>query len=204
MRKRAFWSPAVAVVLVITFLMTTACSCGNLIQRAAGLLGVPGERTAVPLSSTPRPETAAPAKIEIPGEPGQEFVIELTEEQVNELLVGRAFEQAGIAIEDAGVTITPEEIQAAFRVAQLEQSLDVKVTIRGKLVAHESRAYLHVDGLELDRSVPKLARNIVSTALERTIQEISTPYGIPIPNDRFDVLNIQQEHGRLRLTGRTR
>lgn len=206
MRQRVSRRLLALVAVVLALVGTTACSCQTLVERLTGRTLAPQPTAAVASIPTPLPTpdaSLATDEFGVPLDSGVEFTLILTEQQASELLLGETLSQDGLSVEDMQVELKPEQVAVTFRASQAESGLSAVITVRGQLLAYDGQAYLRVEDFELDPSTSGLVRMVAKTAISKALEEASTEYGIPIPNDRFSVEEIQQQEAQITIRGRT-
>ena len=224
-------------ILAGIWLATSACSCGELIESAIGTpvpvayratelaaeqltATKPSQPSPTP-SATPRPTMLIPTKppeptlsaqladkFVIPSEPDKEFVIEITEAELAELLASEMFEAQGVTIKDIRVTLTSNEMLLAFEAKHQETGLDVGLTVRGVPKIVDGAPYFEIRDMALDESVKGIKRLLLKAAIDKVIEQYTTSEGVPlpfdIPTDKVDIQDIQLTPGKITIRGRTR
>ena len=217
--KRIGRSAVLLGILLASWLATSACSCGSVVQNLSGR-AVPRDDQASSVQSAEVPSAlplatptlvptaeATPASgnaSAVPAEPNRSFTLELTEAQIAQELAGQIFEQQGFQARDVHVLLTTDEIICSFRAAHLESGLSTGITVRGVPVVEGGAAYLRVNDIALDKSLSGFARLVARGIIEQAIKQYSTPQGIPIPTESIEVGSVQLLSGKIIITGRTR
>ena len=216
-------------LLLVIWLITSACSCSGLFQGASRLrknLSAPTatateatlseEQTATPLPSptatvtatlavTPSPTTRPPATpLRIPNSPGQSFDIRLTQQEINDYLQGQTFEQQGVTVRDIDVHIDTERITATFHVAHAESGMSGGVTVYGVPRVADGQLYVEIQDFALDKSVSGFKRIVANSLIKAALEEYSTSYGIPVPVNDLIFETVQLMSEAIRVTGHTR
>jgi hypothetical protein len=168
-------------------------------------------RTLAPTMAAPTKQLTKPTPTPRPGElftlPAEanaNFVIDLTEAEINQYLVGKTFEQQGLTVRDAQIVLQDNEIVCTLKATHEESGLSGGMTVRGVASAVEGMAYFRVTDIALDKSFAGFARLVAKATIEEAIKQYSTPQGIPIPNDSIEVKSVQVTPGKIHITGRTR
>ncbi len=206
------------VALLGVLVLLSGCACGNALSRL-GLTGPTATPTPPPPTATPMPTlTPTPAATllvptrpqegdgigAIPSEPDTPFTIELTEQEINEYLAEREFDQSGVTIRDIQVTVAADALIADFSASQAESGLSGGVTVRGVPQVADGQLYFRVDDVTLDESIGGFARMLATAAIDQAIQRYSTDNGIPVPIRNVEVQAIELDPGVVTVTGRTR
>ena len=207
------------IVLLGVLALVSGCACGNALSR----LGLGGRPTT---TSAPPPPTATPTPVltptpvatllvptrpqeadgfgAIPSEPDTPFTIELTQQEINEYLAEREFDQSGVIIRDVQVTVTDDALMARFKASQVESGLSGGVTVRGVPRVVDGQLYFRVDDVTLDESIGGFARLLARAAIDQAIRRYSTDDGIPVPIQNVEVEEIGLDPGMVIVTGRTK
>ncbi len=216
--------PLLIGLCLVLWLATSACSCLGILDSPRSARESETSQSVVtatstwtptpPLRATPVPPTRAPSRAEptpvsdglptIPAEPDTPFVIEMTQDQVNEYLRGATFQEGGVRVSDPSVVLTSREIVCSFQAWEEEWGLGVGITVRGMPTTSDGMAYFKVDDVALDDSLKGFNRLIAKAAVESAIKQYSTPLGIPIPIDEVVVQRIELMPGSILIVGRTR
>jgi len=217
--------PLLIGLCLVLWLGTSACSCSGILDnprsaresetsQAVVMVATSTSTPTSPPRATPVAPTKAPPRAEptpvsdglptIPAEPDTPFVIEMTQDQVNEYLTGATFEEQGVRITDLKVVLTSPAVIGSFQAWQEEWGLGVGITVRGVPTASEGMAYFKVDDVTLDDSLKGFNRLIAKATIQSAIKQYSTPLGIPIPIDEVEVQKIELMPGRITIVGRTR
>ena len=227
MKRPRFKRRTIALlVLAAIGLIASACSCGDLVgdiakgsQPTETPTVVPATRrpsatppppsptaTRTPTLLVPAKPTARPIEsIQIPTEPNKDFTIEATQEEINDYLAGKAFEQQGLEVREVVVTLTGREISGELEATYTEMNLSAGATVRGVPSVADGQVFFKINDIELDDSISGIARIVAKVAIEEAIDQYSTPQGIPIPKDEnIEVLDIQLLPGKLIIKARTR
>jgi hypothetical protein len=208
-------------VCLILWMALSACSCGNLTsllsRRTADVPTLSPQRaqpeTPVPTRQVPtalpqQPTRAIPATPDIeellPEGANQSVEVEITEEQLNEYLQGQTFTAEGAQLEDIKATITAQDILVTFTALYAPLNLNAGVTMRGKPVVADGQAYIQVEDIALDSSVPAFTRMLAQVAIEQALAAYTTENGIPIPVERLEVEAVRLEQGKIMIKGITR
>lgn len=201
--------------LLVMWLVTSACSCSGLLQEATRLGRERISPTATPTRdaslqeqmSTPRP-TVTPSGKSIssffPEGADQPFDIRVTEQELDEYLVGRTLEQEGVVIGDMAVTIEEKHISVTFRVAHERSGIRAGVKVRGVPRVEQGRAYVEIEDIVLDDSVSGFARIVARRLIKAAIEGYETEHGIPVPAPHLEFEEIELMPGAVRVAGRTR
>jgi hypothetical protein len=194
-----------AAGIVGLWLALSACTCGNLITITPAGEPEPSP-TVVIATRTPAPvPTIDPEALPvIPGEPGQSFELELTEEDLADLLSGQTFSSDQATIDDVRVQLMPGAIVTRFRATQPSLGVTADVILRGVPVVVDGTVYFRVDSVDLEGPMPGFARLIARGAIERAIGEYSTQHGIPLRIAEVEVDEVEALAGVLRITGQRR
>ena len=131
----------------------------------------------------------------------------MTEQEINDYLAEREFNQSGVIIRDVRVTVTDDALIAAFSASQVESGLSGGVTVRGVPQVADGQIYFRVDDVTLDESIGGFARMLARAAIDQAIRQYSTDDGIPVPinvaDTNIEVEEVELDPGVLTLTGRT-
>jgi len=225
------------LVLAAIWLVSTACSCGDLVSditagrqptstpiavtrvvRRATATPDPTQtptRTPVPTpkpfstllvpTKPPKPPAQPGGSVQVPTQPNKDFIIEATQDEINDYLAGETFEQQGLEVREIKVTLTAREIIGELKATYAEMNLSAGATMRGVPSVVDGEVYFKITDVELDDSISGLARIVAKVAVEEAIAQYSTPYGIPITiEEDVEVLDIQLLPGKLIIKGRTR
>jgi len=205
----------ILVAMVSVWLVMSACSCGDTLRQAIGLV------TSEEPMQTPVPEAAPASKptatatllvptrapatsqsIEIPSEPGAAFRLELSEEQINTYLADQTFDEVGVQASEITVTLLETALVCEGRVHHDETGLAASLTVRGKPSVVDGQIYFLVEDVELGESLKGFTRLIAKGMLNEAIEQYSSPDGIPVPMDDIVWDEIQLGQGWLVLAGR--
>lgn len=217
-------------LLLLTWLVTSACSCSGLLRRTSRLgrtlvaptatpTAAPSseKRTATPLptftaTATTSPAEAAPSPmgtapvtpLALPESSDQPVDIRLTQQEINDYLLGQTFEQQGVAVSDIEVRIDAERITATFHVAHAESGMSGGVTVYGVPRVVDGQLYVEIQDFALDKSVSGFKRIVANSLIKAALEEYSTSHGIPVPVSDLTFETVQLMPGAIRVTGRTR
>jgi len=147
--------------------------------------------------------------IAIPDEANTAFTIALTQQEINEYLAEKEFDQSGIILRDIQITITDDALIADLQASQAESGLSGGVTVRGVPRVIDGQLYFRVDDVTLDESIGGFARLLAKAAIDQAIRKYSGDDGIPVPidgvlNADVEVQEIELDPGVITVTGRTK
>jgi len=149
--------------------------------------------------------TSAPVGLAaIPDQPNVAFVIELTQEQVNEYLAGKTYEAQGVTVKEIQVVLTAQELLCTFRATQEKTKLSAGVSVRGVPSVADGKAYFKVNDIVLDDSIKGFARLLAKAAIDEAVKQYSTPQGILVPVENVEFESIELMPGKIVIAGRTR
>lgn len=77
------------------------------------------------------------------------------------------------------------------------------LTARGVPVVLGGQAYVRIEDIQLDDSLPGFTRLIARNLIKKAIEDNSTPNGIPIPYPDIYLDSVELLPGAIRLKGRT-
>ncbi|HHX64963.1 MAG TPA: hypothetical protein GX702_08770 [Chloroflexi bacterium] len=186
----------------------SACSCGTVVDGLQSRLqstATPSPTIAI-VTRTPVPVPTIDREIlpEIPDQPGGQFILDLTEDELAERLSGQTFSNQQVKVRDVSVRLTPEQIVVTLEATQTDLGVALDVTLRGRPVVVDQTVYLQVDSVDLDGPLPGFARSIARAAIENLIAGYATPQGIPIPVQEVDVHEVELMDGAIRIIGQRR
>jgi hypothetical protein len=196
---------ALLSLLLVAWLVTSACFCSDLAQRMLGARERLTDRT--PSAATKAVEaTPVPMKEATPrgtDEPGA-FTIHLTEEDIHDMLADQSLSQDTITVELDDVTLDTDVIRVGLRVNESETGLDFGVTVVAEPFVRDGEVYARVISLVLDESIQGFGRRLAQAALEEAVDQATQGQGIPIPVEDVEVLSVEIQPGVIVIYGRRR
>lgn len=156
-----------------------------------------GQPTSAIMPSTLIPSPAAPAGSGTP----VPFVLDLTQDQLNQDLKGQTYEQQGITISDISVQLTAQNAIATLHVTQPDTGIATGITFWLVPVVVDGQAYAKVQNFELDNSLGAFAKIFARQAIQQALNQYSTPNGIPIPVQGVTVTSVQLRDGGVHIEG---
>ncbi|MGC9359047.1 MAG: hypothetical protein ACP5G7_01560 [Anaerolineae bacterium] len=190
-------------LLLMAWLVTSACFCSDLAQRLLGAREMLADRT--PAMATKAVEaTPAPMKEATPrgtDEPGT-FTIELTEDDILDMLADQSLSQDTVTVGLENVTLGEGVIRVGLQVSESETGLDFGVTVVAEPYVSEGQVYARVISLALDESISGFGRRLAQAALEEAIDQATEGQGIPIPVEDVEVLSVDIQPGMIVIRGR--
>lgn len=190
LRKR--W--LLVVLLVLAFILTTACSCSDFIS---GL----GKATIVP-TITPKPRVIVTPFI-IPSKSGTAFEGEFSEEELNGLIKNEIAKEAGDYVSDIQVIITTEALIATVQVSAIDLNIKFGVMVTGIPVVVAGKVYLKVTQVTLDDKLTGWTRLTAKSLVQSAIDQYSGVNGIPIDITGVQIDEVQLRPGKLYVRGKT-
>lgn len=191
------------LLLLLVWLVTSACACSELSQRALEVRKGLTTQTAVVTTAEPG-STAAPQKaatLRGTDEPGT-FTIEFTEADIREMLANESLHRDTITILVEDVTLGEGQVRVAMQVSESETGLDVGVNVLGEPYAKDGKAYVRVISFALDESVSGFARMLAQAAIQEAIDQATDGQGIPVPVNDVEVLSVDVQPGVIVIRGR--
>jgi len=184
-------------VALCLWMAISACSCGNALSRLTRpTVTIPTlaptrqmDRVQKPptLPPTPppttRPRQAGQAATEtpsteqlLPNDLDRSVDMQVTEDQLNKYLAEQSFSAEGAEIEDIQATITAEDVIVTFAAKYEPLNLNAGVTVKGIPVVVDGQAYIQIQDIALDSSVPALTRMLAQVAIEQALAQRSRMY----------------------------
>jgi len=216
---------ALAITLLVALLSLCGCAAREVVQRgiSAGkeLVTPPtATPTATPTPSptptrTPRPTSTPPPKdatpvplrkdsvLPIPAAADMPFELLITEEEINDFVEGKTFEEQGFEVSEIVVTLTEQEAQIELIAAYDEMNLSIGGIVHGVPHVVDGLAYAEITGVELDPWMNAITRRLATGMIEQAIEDYSTEYGIQVPIDDVLFETIELQDGAIYLAGRT-
>jgi len=216
---------ALAIALLLTLVALCGCAARVVVQRgiSAGkeLVSPPtATPTATPTPSptptrtprptaTPLPKDATPIPLRkdsvlpIPAAEDVPFELLITEEEINDYVAGKTFEEQGFAVSEIVVTLTEQEAQIELIAAYDEMNLSIGGIVHGVPHVVDGLAYAEITGVELDPWMNAITRRLATGMIEQAIEDYSTEYGIQVPIDDVLFETIELQDGAISIAGRT-
>ena len=200
LRKAALLS-----LLLMAWLVTSACFCSDLAQRLLGAREMLGDRTpavaAKVVEATPAPmKEATPRGTDEPGT----FTMHLTKDDILDMLADQSLSQDTITVDLEDITLDEGVIRVGLHVSESETGLDFGVTVVAEPYVSEGQVYARVISLALDESISGFGRRLAQAALEEAIDQATEGQGIPIPVEDAEVLSVDIQPGVIVIYGRHR
>jgi hypothetical protein len=187
------------VLLSITFVLTTACSCTDFI---AGLGKSSQKDATIVPTVTPKPQAVVTPFI-VPAISGTAFEGEFSEEQINDLIRQEVAQEAGEYVSDIQVSITTDALIATAQVSASDLNIKFGVTMSGVPVVVAGKVYLKVNEVTLDDTLSGWTRLTAKSMVQAMIDKYSGTNGIPIDIADVQIDEVQLRPGKLYVRGKT-